>query len=65
MNIKLVLYCIFIPFSIWLITSINLEKYFKKNNIMQINCFYMIISVIISYLLVNFFYDIYTSFLNI
>lgn len=58
MNIKLVLYCIFIPFSIWIITSTNLDKIFKKNSIMQIHSFYIAISLCLSYLLVNFFVDI-------
>ena len=58
MSIKLILYCIFIPFSIWIITSINLDKIFKKNSIMQIHMFYLAISLILSYLIVNFFIDI-------
>lgn len=61
MNIKLILYCIFIPFCIWIITSLNLDKYFKKNKIMQIHCLYLIISLALSYLLVNFFVDIYST----
>ena len=65
MNIKLVLYCFFIPFSIWIITALNLEKYFKKNDIIQINCFYIIVSLITSYLIVNVFYDIYSCVLNL
>lgn len=61
MSIKLILYCIFIPFSIWVITSMNLEKNFKKNSIMQIHCFYLMISLALSYILVNFFIDIYST----
>ena len=61
MNIKLILYCIFIPFSIWIITSTNLDKIFKKNSIMQIHSFYLALSLCLSYLLVNFFVDIYST----
>ena len=65
MNIKLILYCIFTPLIIWIITSTNLDKIFKKNSIMQIHLFYIILSIVISYLVVNFFMDIYnvSSFL--
>ena len=58
MSIKLILYCIFIPFCVWVITSTNLDKIFKKNSVMQIHMFYLIISLILSYLIVNFFIDI-------
>lgn len=61
MSIKLVLYCIFIPFSIWIITSTNIDKIFKKNSIMQIHCLYIMLSLILSYLVVNFLIDIYTT----
>lgn len=61
MSIKLILYCIFIPFSIWVITSTNLDKIFKKNSIMQIHCFYAALSAGLSYLIVNFLVDIYST----
>ena len=59
MNIRLILYCIFIPFSFWIITATNIDKIFKKNSVMQIHSLYFFLSLIISYLLVNFFVDIY------
>lgn len=61
MNIKLILYCIFIPLSIWIITSTNLDKIFKKNSVMQINCLYLTLSLSLSYLLVSFLMDLYTT----
>ena len=61
MSIKIILYCFFIPFSMWIITSTNLDKIFKKNKIIQINCFYLFLSLIFSYLIVNFFMDIYST----
>lgn len=60
MSIKFILYCIFIPINIWIITSTNLDKIFKKNSIMQIHCLYLILSLCLSYLLVNFLVDIYS-----
>ncbi|MBQ9013337.1 MAG: DUF1146 domain-containing protein [Bacilli bacterium] len=65
MNIKLILYCLFIPFSIWIIISTNLDKIFKKNSIMQIHCFYLVLSICLSFLLVNFFMDIYNAIITI
>ncbi len=59
MSIKLILYCLFIPFCMWIITATNLDRCFKKNMVMQIHCLYFILSLICSYLLVNFFMDIY------
>lgn len=60
MNIKLILYCLFIPFSFWIITATNIDKVFKKNSVMQIHSLYFFLSLILSYLLVNFFVDIYS-----
>ena len=61
MSIKIILYCLFIPFSIWIITSTNLDKIFKKNRVMQIHCLYLSLSLALSYLLVNFLVDIYST----
>lgn len=61
MSVKLILYCIFIPFCIWVVTSTNIDRIFKKNSNMQINCFYLLISLVLSYLIVNFFIDIYNT----
>lgn len=61
MSIKLILYCLIIPFNIWIVTSTNLDKIFKKNSIMQMHSFYFTLSLILSYLLVNFFVDIYST----
>lgn len=61
MSIKLILYCLFIPFSIWIITATNLDKIFKKNSVMQIHSLYLALSLCLSYLLVNFFIDIYST----
>lgn len=59
MNIKIYLYILVIPICIWVMTSLNIEKYFKKGSINQIKVFYLIISLVLSYLLVNFLYEFY------
>lgn len=61
MSIKLILYCLIIPFCIWIMTSTNIDKIFKKNSIMQIHSMYISLSLILSYLLVNFLMDIYIT----
>lgn len=59
MNIKFYLYIIIIPLTIWVMLSVNLEKYFKRGHVNQIKIFYVIISLALSYLVVNFLYDFY------
>ena len=63
MLIKLALYCIFIPVCIWIVTSTNLDKIFKKNSTYQIHFMHLMISLIFSYFVVNFIMDIYTIFI--
>ena len=59
MSIKLILYILIIPLMMWTVLSLNIEKYFKKGSINQIKIFYFVLSIILSYLLVNFLYDFY------
>lgn len=59
MNAKIILYILFIPLVIWVMLSLKIECFFKKGSTNQIKIFYFIISLIISYLLVNFVIDIY------
>lgn len=57
MNIKLVLYCLMIPLSIFALDSININGIFKKNKVFQARLLYLIVSLSLSYLFVNFLYD--------
>lgn len=61
MNIKLILYAITVPFCMWIVIATNLDKLFKKNNEFQIHCAYFTLSLIFSYLLVNFIMDIFNT----
>lgn len=61
--IKLALYCIFIPICIWVVTATNIDRLFKKNSIHQIHFMYLMISLGLSYLTINFLMDIYTIFI--
>lgn len=61
MNIKIILYCIIVPLSIWSINSINLNNVFKKNSYYSSRFLYLFLSFGLSYLVVNFFYDFFVS----
>ena len=60
MNIKTILYIITIPFSIWALDSINITNVFKKNRYVQARILYIMLSISLTYLVVNFFYDFFT-----
>ena len=65
MTIKTILYIIFVPIVLWALDSININAIFKKNKYYQARLFYLILTLIISYLLVNFIIDFtnYTKFI--
>jgi len=58
--LKLVIYIIVFPFSIWVIDAINLNSIFKKNKINQAKVCYCMLIFILTYLVVNFIYDFIT-----
>lgn len=62
MNLKILLYCLSIPFSIWALDSINIKDIFKKNKYYQARFLYLFLSLGLSYLVVNFFYDFFINF---
>jgi len=59
MQIKLILYCMILPLTLWSVTSLNIDRFFRRGYVNQIKCFYLLISLSISYLVVNFLYDFY------
>lgn len=61
MNIKIILYCIIVPLSIWAISSINFNNVFKKNSYYSSRFLYLFLSLGLSYLVVNFFYDFFVN----
>lgn len=61
MNIKTILYIISVPLIIWALDSININNIFKKNRYWQSRLLYMILTVSLSYLTVNFFYDFFLN----
>ena len=55
--IKLILYLIVIPLSVYAVDSVNLNCIFKKNKIYQARIFYILLVFGLSYLITNFLYD--------
>lgn len=60
MTIKTILYIVIVPLSIWALESLNISSMFKKNRYYQARLLYLMCSLSLSYLVVNFLYDFFT-----
>lgn len=60
MLLKAILYIVFTFISIWALDSINITNVFKKNRYFASRVLYLMISIALSYLVVNFLYDFFT-----
>lgn len=59
--LRFVLYIFVVPFVLWSLESINISGIFKKNRYYQARFVYLIFALSLSYLLVNFFMDFFTT----
>ena len=59
MSIKLILYIITVPLSLIGLDSLLVENKFKKNHVFQAKILIFLLTLALSYLVVNFLYDIY------
>ncbi|MBR3898203.1 MAG: DUF1146 domain-containing protein [Bacilli bacterium] len=59
--LKVTLYLIFLIISIWALESINITGLFKKNRYYQARALYILVSMSLSYLVVNFLYDFFIN----
>lgn len=59
--LRVILYCVVVPLSIWALDSINITNLFKKNRYYQARLLYILLALGLSYLVVNFFMDFYSS----
>lgn len=59
--IRIILYCVCVPLSIWALDSINITNVFKKNRYYASRVLYLMLALSLSYLTVNFFMDFFTS----
>jgi len=60
--IKAALYIIFFMITIWSMSGLDLNRLFKQSRIIEARIIYLFISMSITYLVVNFFYDFLTNF---
>ena len=60
MLVKAILYIVFTFVAIWALDSINITNVFKKNKYYASRVLYLMISISLSYLVVNFIYDFFT-----
>lgn len=61
MNLRTILYCVVVPLTIWALDSLNISNAFKKNRYYQSRLLYIIVSLALSYLVVNFLMDFFIS----
>lgn len=61
MTIKLLLYVITVPLSIWTLDSVRIDGIFKVNRIYQARLLYFFISFSLAYLFTNFLYDFFLN----
>ena len=61
MTVKTILYIISVPFILWALESVDLNKFFKKNRYYQARLVYLLLTLGLSYLVVNFFYDFFLN----
>ncbi len=60
MTTKTILYIVVVPLSVWALDSLNINGLFKKNRYYQVRLFYFMLSMGLSYLVVNFLYDFFS-----
>lgn len=58
---KFFLYVVTTLLVIWSMDSVNINKIFKKNRVLQARLFYFLLGISLIYLVTNFFYDLFTS----
>ena len=61
MSGKFFLYVLITILVIWSLDSVNINKIFKKNKVIQARVFYFLLALSLIYLVTNFFMDLFTS----
>lgn len=61
MSIKVIIYILVSILVIWALDSININKIFKKNRILQARVFYLLLALSFVYLITNFIWDFFLS----
>lgn len=65
MGIKTILYILIVPLVLYAFDAVDINRIFKKNRQYQATLFYVMLSIGLSYLVVNFLYDffLYSKFI--
>lgn len=58
---KFFLYIVVTIIVIWSIDSVDINKLFKKNRVLQATVFYFLLGISLIYLVTNFIMDLYNS----
>lgn len=58
---KFLLYIISSILVIWSMNSVNINKIFKKNKIVEARFFYFLLGISLIYLVTNFLWDLFTA----
>lgn len=58
---KFFLYIVITILVIWAMDSININKIFKQNRVLQARIFYFLLGLSMIYLVTNFIWDLFTS----
>ncbi len=61
MSSKFLVYLFSTIIVIWSMDSVNINKIFKKNKIVQARVFYFLLGISLIYLVANFFMDLFMS----
>ena len=61
MNVKLILYIVILPLSLFALDSLSIENKFKKNRIYQARLLVLFLVMSMSYLVVNFLTDVFLN----
>lgn len=61
MNLKIIVYILVIPLSVWALDSINFNNLFKKNRYYSSRVLVFMLSMALSYLVVNFIFDVFAN----
>ena len=58
---KFFLYILVSMLVIWAMDSLNINKIFKQNRVIQARIFYFLLGISMIYLVTNFFWDLFVS----
>lgn len=61
MSVKVIIYILVSILVIWTLDSININKIFKKNKILQARVFYLLLALSFIYLITNFIWDFFLA----